>query len=260
MIEDLRTERLHERISGTWGRSLELLESTASTMDDASAAAANGAADGHVVLADQQTRGRGAHGRHWVSPPCLDLYFSVVARPAVEPASTALVTLASGLGVRDAVASLLPERSVRVKWPNDVWIGKRKCAGVLVESRTVGMRIDSVIIGVGLNVNRMQWPADLADTATSLRAERGIEEPLDRADVLAAVLSNMERWVKRFIQDGAPVVVNALRPRLALLGERVRWEDGMGTFEGIDDDGAARVRTGTGLVSLHSAHLEPITD
>ena len=260
MIEDLRTERLQERISGTWGRSLEVLESTASTMDVAAAAAANGAADGHLVLADQQTQGRGAHGRHWVSPPGSDLYFSVVARPAVEPASTALVTLASGLGVRDAVAGLLPERSVRVKWPNDIWIGRRKCAGVLVESRTLGMRIDSVIIGVGLNVNRLQWPPDLAGTATSLRAERGVEEPFDRAEVLAAVLSNMERWVKRFIQDGAPVVVNALRSRLALLGERVRWEDGVGSFDGIDEDGAARVRTETGVVSLHSAHLEPITD
>lgn len=260
MIEDLRAERLHERISGTWGRSLELLKSTASTMDDASAAAAKGAADGHVVLADQQTRGRGAHGRHWDSPPGSDLYFSVVARPAVEPSSTALVTLASGLGVRDAVAALLPERSVRVKWPNDVWIGKRKCAGVLIESRTVGTRIDSVIIGVGLNVNRLQWPSDLADTATSLRAELGGEEPFDRVEVLATVLSNMERWVKRFIRDGAPVVVNALRPRLALLGERVRWEEGVGSFDGIDDDGAARVRTKSGLVSLHAAHLEPILD
>ncbi len=161
MIEDLRTERLHERISGTWGRSLEVLESTASTMDVAAAAAANGAADGHLVLADQQTQGRGAHGRHWVSPPGSDLYFSVVARPAVEPASTALVTLASGLGVRDAVAGLLPERSVRVKWPNDIWIGRRKCAGVLVESRTLGMRIDSVIIGVGLNVNRIAMASRL---------------------------------------------------------------------------------------------------
>lgn len=260
MIEDLRTERLHERISGTWGRSIELLESTASTMDDASAAAANGVADGHVVLADQQTRGRGAHGRHWVSPPGSDLYFSVVARPAVEPASTALITLASGLGVRDAVADLLPGRAVRVKWPNDIWIENRKCAGVLVESRTLGMRIDSVIIGVGLNVNRMQWPPDLASTATSLQAERVVEGPFHRVEVLAAVLSNMERWVKRFIRDGAPGVVNALRPRLALLGERVRWEDGVGSFEGIDDDGAARVQTQAGLVSLHSAHLEPIPD
>jgi BirA family biotin operon repressor/biotin-[acetyl-CoA-carboxylase] ligase len=227
-------------------------------MDDASKAAGEGAQDGHVVLADQQTRGRGAHGRQWLSPPGSDLYFSVVTRPAVEPASTALITLAAGLGVRDAVASLLPGRSALVKWPNDIWIERRKCAGVLVESRTVGMRIESVIVGVGLNVNRTQWPPELAGAATSLRAERGDDEPFDRAEVLATLLSHMERWVKRFVKDGAAVVVDALRPSLALVGERVRWEDGDGMFEGIDPDGAARVRTEAGIVSLHAAHIEPV--
>jgi BirA family biotin operon repressor/biotin-[acetyl-CoA-carboxylase] ligase len=227
-------------------------------MDDASTAAAEGAEDGHVVLADQQTRGRGAHGRQWLSPPGSDLYFSVVIRPEVAPASSPLVTLATGLGVRDAVAALLPGRPVLVKWPNDIWIERRKCAGVLVESRTVGMRLDSMIIGVGLNVNRMQWPPELAGTSTSLRAEREDYEPFDRAEVLARLLSHMERWVKLFLKDGAAVVVNALRPNLALIRERVRWEDGDGVFDGIDQDGAARVRTDAGVVSLHAAHIEPV--
>jgi len=258
VIDDLQPERLRERLTGKWGASLAVHESTASTMDDASAAAAEGAKDGHLVLADQQTRGRGAHGRQWLSPPGSDLYFSVVTRPTVEPASTALITLATGLGVRDAVASLLPGRSVLVKWPNDIWIERRKCAGVLVESRTVGMRIDSVIIGVGLNVNRTQWPPELAGGATSLRAECGGEEAFDRADVLAALLSHIERWVTRFVKDGAAVVVDALRPALALVGERVRWEDGDGVFDGIGPDGAARVRTDAGVLSLHAAHIEPI--
>ena len=227
-------------------------------MDDALAAAADGAKDGHVVLADQQTHGRGAHGRQWLSPPSSDLYFSVVTRPAVEPASTAIVTLATGLGVRDAVASFLPGCAVEVKWPNDIWIERRKCAGILVESRTLGMQIDSIIIGVGLNVNRMQWPAELEGAATSVRAEGGEEAPLDRAEVLADLLFHMERWVMRLVKDGPPVVVNALRPSLALVGERVRWEGGQGRFDGIDQDGAARVRTDAGVLSLRAAHIEPL--
>jgi BirA family biotin operon repressor/biotin-[acetyl-CoA-carboxylase] ligase len=257
VIDDLKPEKLRARLTGNWGSSLTVHDSTESTMDDASAAAAKGANDGHLVLADQQTRGRGAHGRQWVSPPGSDLYFSVVARPAVEAASTALITLATGLGVRDAVASLLPGRSVLVKWPNDIWIDGRKCAGVLVESRTLGMRIDSVIIGVGLNVNRAQWPSELAGTATSLRAERNGDEPFDRADVLASLLAHIERWVAVFLRDGAAVVVDSLRPKLALVGEQVRWENGAGVFDGIDSDGAARVRTDAGVVSLHAAHIEP---
>ena len=258
MVDDLLPERLRERVTGSWGSSLTVHESTASTMDDAFAAAAEGANDGHVVLADEQTGGRGAHGRRWLSPPGCDLYFSVVTRPAIEPTATALVTLATGLGVRDAVATSLPGRSVLVKWPNDIWIERRKCAGILVESRTVGMRLESMIIGVGLNVNRTQWPPELASAATSLRAESEGDEPFDRAETLAKLLSHMERWVNLLVKDGPSVVVDALRPNLALVGEQVRWEDGEGLFDGIDQDGAARVRTETGVVSLHSARIEPL--
>ncbi len=258
MIDDVQAEGVDPLIRGDWGRSMMIKESTASTMDDAHLAASGGVADGHVVLADEQTRGRGAHGRHWVSPPGSDLYFSVVARPKVEPASTALVTLAAGLGVREAAASLLPGRVVQVKWPNDIWVERRKCAGILVESRTLGSRIESAIIGVGLNVNRMHWPEELEGMATSLRAEAPGHETIDRAEVLAAVLFHMEQWVSRLAGNGAAVVVNALRPNLALLGERIRFEEGRGVFEGIDQDGAALVRTESGLRALHAAHIEPL--
>lgn len=258
MIDDLEPERIASLIREGWGRSLTVEESTGSTMDDASSAAAQGASDGHVVLADRQTEGRGAHGRQWLSPPGSDLYFSVVARPSVEPATTPLITLATGLGIRDAVAGLLPGREVAVKWPNDIWIERRKCAGVLVESRTLGRDLDSVIIGVGLNVNRTDWPPELEGLATSLRSESPDKARFDRAEVLARVLSSMERWVGRFIKDGAALVVDALRPNLALVGQRVRWEDGEGVFEGIDHDGAALVQTSSGVRSLHAAHFEPV--
>jgi len=80
---------------------------------------------------------------------------------------------------------------------------------------------------------------------------------MDRGEVLAALLEHVERWVKRFVRLGAPTLVNALRPHLSLLGERVRWEEGRGIFEGIDESGAAKVRTDAGVVSLHAARIEP---
>jgi BirA family biotin operon repressor/biotin-[acetyl-CoA-carboxylase] ligase len=258
MLGDLELERIRSLLTGSWGRSLSLRESTESTMDDAFEAASGGAPDGHVELADRQTRGRGAHGRQWVSPSGSDLYFSVVTRPSVDLSAVALVTLAAGLGIREAVAELVPNKRVQVKWPNDIWIERRKCAGILVESRSVGARIDPLIIGVGLNVNREHWPPELTGIATSLRAEREGEPPLDRASVLSSALSCMERRFDAFTKDGPSVVVDALRPHLALLEEPVRWEDGEGVFEGIGFDGAARVRTDTGTVSLHAAHLEAI--
>ena len=258
MLDDLDAERLRGRIEGRWGASLTVVPSTASTMDDAAEAARAGAVDGHVVLADRQTRGRGAHGRDWVSPGGTDLYFSIVARPNVEPSAMALITLATGLGVRDAVAELLPDREVVVKWPNDIWIEGKKCAGILVESRMLGTRIEAVVIGVGLNVNRSEWPPELRGLATSVKAERNGEAPLDRGDVFGRVLAKIERWVQRFSRDGASVLVDALRPHLALVGTEVRWENGRGVFEGIDEQGAALVRTNEGVVTLHAARIEPL--
>lgn len=258
MAHDFDAERLRQLLSGgRWGQSLDVHATTGSTMDDAAEAAAAGAPDGHVVLADQQTRGRGAHGREWLSPPGTDIYFSVVVRPTVEPSSSAMVTLAVGLGVREAVAARVPGRAVTVKWPNDIWIDRRKCAGVLVESRTVGTSIDSLIIGVGVNVNRLDWPVELAGIATSIRAERAEDDPLDREQVFADVLSRMGQWVERFVDVGPPLIVGALEPHLALVGEPVRWEDGIGIFEGIDHDGAARIRIDGTTTSLHAARLEP---
>lgn len=259
MSQPFDPERLQQLLSGVrWGESLDVRPSTASTMDDAAKAAAAGAPDGHVVLADTQTRGRGAHGRQWVSPAGTDLYFSVVARPNVDTADTALVTLAVGLGVCDVAASLAPGRNARVKWPNDVWIDDKKCAGILVESRTMGSTIDAVIIGVGLNVNRLSWPVELAGIATSLRAERDGQDELDREQVFAETLRSMRGWVDRLARDGAKAIVDALEPRLAMVGERVRWQEGEGTFLGIDAQGAARVSTTEGEQVLRAAHLERV--
>jgi BirA family biotin operon repressor/biotin-[acetyl-CoA-carboxylase] ligase len=181
----------------------------------------------------------------------------VVARPAIEPASTAMITLAVGLGVREAVARWVPERRVLVKWPNDVWIERKKCAGVLVESRTVGSSIDSVVIGVGINVNRTEWPVELAGTATSLRMERPTDDEIDRERVFADALSDMETWVDRFATGGGSAIVAALEPHLALVGTRIAWEAGVGVFEGVDPTGVARVRTNDGIELLRAARLQP---
>ncbi len=256
MVDDLNAALLQRTVTGAWGASVDLRATTESTMDDAMAAAKDGAPDGHAIVADTQTRGRGAHGRSWESPPGSDLYVSVVSRPRVEPASIALVTLATGLGVADAVSVLLPGRDVNVKWPNDVWVGRRKCSGILVESRTVGSQIDAVIVGIGINVNRTKWAPALRGIATSLRAEADVA--FDRTTVLAEVLTRAEGWVRRLEADGPAPVVHALTAKLALVGEPVRWEEGRGVFRGLGPDGAALVQTSDGTQSLRAARIEPI--
>jgi BirA family biotin operon repressor/biotin-[acetyl-CoA-carboxylase] ligase len=137
---DLQPERIASALATRrLGRSLELRAITESTNDDARAAAAAGAPDGHVVLADAQRKGRGSRGRAWVSPPGSDLYLSAVVRSALPAQQLAPLTLAIGVGVAEAAEAFLPSgKRASIKWPNDVWIGRAKLAGVLVETASLG--------------------------------------------------------------------------------------------------------------------------
>lgn len=239
-----------------YGRALDVRAETGSTNDDARAAADHGAARGHVVVADAQRRGRGSHGRVWSSPAGTDLYLSIVERVALPPPSIPVLTLAVGLGVARTVEALVPGRAVRVKWPNDVWIDGRKCAGILVESSSTGGSIDAFVVGIGLGVNRTRWPSELEGTATSLRAARAAaagraaedEPPLDREAVLARLLGEVEAAVATLATRGPAPIVEGVRARLALVGEAVRVGHVHGTLLGLAASGALRVEVAPGLV------------
>jgi BirA family biotin operon repressor/biotin-[acetyl-CoA-carboxylase] ligase len=242
-----------------YGRSLRALESTGSTNDDARADAAHGAASGHVVLADAQTRGRGSNGRVWSSPAGEDLFFSIVDRPALSLLQLPPLTLAVGLGVAEAVEAVLgAPGACHVKWPNDVWLRGKKCAGILVETSATGAAVDSVVIGIGLNVNRLAFPEELREIATSLRAERPDHTAFGRAPVLAKVLFAVEKAVDRFVAEGAASIVSSLEPRLAMVGEPAQCGDVRGVVEGVNPNGSLRMRTADGIVEVHSGRLLPL--
>lgn len=256
-MDDLTTSNLTAHLRAkVYGRSNVILAETASTNDDARRAAVDGVPRGFVVVADAQSRGRGAHGRTWSSPRGTDLYLSIVERLSIEPARVAPLTLAVGLGVSDAVRALAPELDPRVKWPNDVWIGRRKCAGILCEASSTGARMDAIVIGIGLGVNRTEYEGELAESATSLRLAAA--RTFDRAAVLATVLEHVERWVDRFAAEGPAPVLDALAPRLALRGERVRVDDVEGELLGLAPSGALRVATATAVRELVAGTLRPI--
>src|SRR5690606_23130214 len=113
---------------------------------------------GTVWVAESQTGGRGRQGRAWVSPRGENLLFSVLLRIACVPMRVPLIALVSGLAVRDAVARVLPDREVLVKWPNDVLVSGKKIAGVLVESSIAGSKVDHVVVGIGINVHTRHFP------------------------------------------------------------------------------------------------------
>ncbi|MET0339601.1 MAG: biotin--[acetyl-CoA-carboxylase] ligase [Polyangiales bacterium] len=238
------------------GRSLTLLASTGSTNDDARRAASEGAPDGHVIIADHQTAGRGSRGRSWSSPPGTDLYVSVVLRVELPPARLPPLTLAVGLAIAEALEALLPaSHRPEVKWPNDVWVGRRKVAGVLVEASSVGARAEPVVVGFGINVNRRSFPSDLAHPATSLAEALGHDLPRD--EVLARVLDRLEAWVDRFLREGPAPLVAALAGRLALRGERARCDDVEGVVDGVAESGALVLRTPGGPRVLMAGTLRP---
>ena len=239
----LSRERVLEQLrTRAFGRSLRVQEETESTMDDAREDAAAGVAEGHVVAADHQRRGRGSHGRVWSSPAGQDLYFSLVTRPPLQLAELPPLTLAIGLAVSDALrhaAPGAPDGRVQIKWPNDVWLDGKKCSGILVETRALGQGPPAVIVGVGINVTRTRFEPDLAPLCTSLRL--GLGREVERESLLAQVLLAMEQRVDEFVQQGAAPIARQVDERLLFRGQRVACDDVEGTLLGVAPSGALRL-------------------
>ena len=204
----------------TLGEPREHHETIGSTNARARKLADKGASHGTLVTADEQTKGRGRQGRTWVTPPGVAIAASLVLREFDD-----LLPLRAGLAVADVVGP-----DALVKWPNDVWLDGRKVAGILAESKASKW----AVLGIGVNVavDVAALPEEAAEVAGTLG-----KSPADVEPTLVALLAALE---KRLGQDRDAVLV-ALRERDALLGRRVRWQDGEGLGAGIDETGALRV-------------------
>jgi BirA family biotin operon repressor/biotin-[acetyl-CoA-carboxylase] ligase len=222
-----------------------------STMDVAAEAADAGAGEGLVIVAEEQTAGRGRRGRPWSSPAGSGLYVSFVFRPPAEALSAPLLaplTLAAGVAVRRAIigaTGLTPE----LKWPNDVVVGRRKLAGILAEGVGIGTAAQTVILGVGINVSGASHPGEIAQRATSLEAELG--HAIEREPVLEELLIQIPAAYDQLRRGDADDILRSWRQASAsAVGSAVEWTavEGVrrGTTAGIDDDGALLVRTAGG--------------
>jgi BirA family biotin operon repressor/biotin-[acetyl-CoA-carboxylase] ligase len=226
------------------GRPLVVLETTISTNDDAKSAARDGAPSGAAFIADSQTAGRGRLGRSWHSPPGENLYVSFVLRPSLAPDVAPLVTLAAGLAVADAVAPLVPARTVGIKWPNDVLIDDRKLAGVLSEAQLSDARASWIVVGIGINVRARAFPADIAARATSL-ALAGASD-LDRGNLFLALAFALSKRIDQLGTEGVRTIVEDLAARDALRNRAITIDGVAATALGIAKDGALRIRRGDG--------------
>jgi BirA family transcriptional regulator, biotin operon repressor / biotin---[acetyl-CoA-carboxylase] ligase len=245
-----RFQELRRALGATLGTPLRVAAETGSTNDDAAEAARAGAPHGATFLAESQTAGRGRRGHRWTSPPGENLTFSLVLRPATEPARVSALTLVAGAAVRAAVAERIAP-PVAIKWPNDVVVGRRKLAGILVESQLSGSVVESVVVGIGINVKMRALPPEIAEIATSLSL-LGDPAP-DREALLARVLAELEPRLRAFAEQGPIAAVREVREYDALRGERVTIDAIAGTAEGIGDDGALIVRSPSGRLETVSS-------
>jgi BirA family biotin operon repressor/biotin-[acetyl-CoA-carboxylase] ligase len=212
----------------------EHLESTSSRVRDL---AHTGAPAGSLVVADGQSGGRGRKGRSWFSPPGVNLYFSILLRPAgLEHRHVPLITLMAGVALCRGLQPLLKDRRATLKWPNDVLVNGHKVAGILTEVSTTGRHVDYVILGVGVNVNQptAMWPPDLQARATSLYAETGVVYP--RAHVLFQVLSHLGAGYSSLLRGKRDECVAAWKRVSSTLGKPVRVQSGHEQLTGIARD------------------------
>ena len=219
---------------------------TDSTNERTRRLAAEGAPHGTLVTAEEQTAGRGRHGRAWVAPAGKALLMSLLVRGLER--RDAILPLAAAVAVSDACEAVAGVEC-RIKWPNDVWIEGRKAAGILVEGRP---QEGWAVIGIGVNVTiaASDFPAELRDTATSLSVATDDEAP-DVEQVLGALLPRLEAR----LGEPSSAVIDACRARDALRGERVRWQEGEGTAAGIDDEGALLVESAGRHVALTAGEV-----
>ena len=206
--------------------------------------AGEGAEHGTVVVAEEQTAGRGRLGRVWYSEKSSGIYTSIILRPPLSPAAAPVLTLMAGLAAQKAV-SAATGLAVDIRWPNDLLVNGKKVCGILTEMSAELDRLHCVVLGIGINVNHSLMPPELENIATSLRMEahRGIS----RVQVLVALLRELERSYQLLLTHGNKAITEPWEAASTFAhGKRVRVSSAagetQGTTTGIDPSGALRIQ------------------
>jgi BirA family biotin operon repressor/biotin-[acetyl-CoA-carboxylase] ligase len=233
-----------------------------STNSAAMAAAAAGAPEGSVFLAEEQTAGRGRGANIWQSARSAGIYCSVVLRPALPPSEALVLSLAAGLAVRAAIEQVNARASADLKWPNDVLIAGKKVCGILTEMNAEATRVRYVVVGIGINVTQASFPKEIESEATSLRLQTGSE--WSRVELTAALLKSLDREYRRLVERRLVDERDARQSILQRFAEQSSWVRGKevrieengskieGVTEGLDDRGFLQVRTAQGLQTILS--------
>ena len=233
---------LHGLTGLRWGHPIYLFQQIGSTNDHAKQLAEGGAPEGLLVLAEEQTAGRGRMNRRWLTPPGTALALSLILRPTLPAGQWPRLIMLAGVAACEALEQTAGV-TAQLKWPNDILLSGKKAGGILVEGAFSGEALDYAVLGLGLNVS---WSPEAVDfPATNVQAECG--QIVDRVRLLRALLTRLEAWGAGLT---APALFEAWRARLLWLGEPIVIHAPEGELQGyaenVDEDGALRVRLASG--------------
>ena len=228
------------------------LDSLPSTNLEAARRAIEGAPEGLCIVANEQTAGRGRLQRQWLSPKGAGLYFSIILRPRIDHSTWSLITFAAALAVHDALLEVC-SLETDIKWPNDVLADKRKVCGILAE--TVETKLGgAVVLGIGINLRSDSLPPALKQSATSVESVTGT--PAEPEAILRALLGTLQnRYAKLQQQTGAEETIREwCRHSSYAQGKRIRVANANetleGTTRGVESDGALRIETDAGKITV----------
>ncbi|UCD35506.1 MAG: biotin--[acetyl-CoA-carboxylase] ligase [Nitrospiraceae bacterium] len=234
------------------GREIIFLDSTTSTNDRAlEIGQQRPEPGGIVVVADSQTSGRGRLGRVWISPPGVNLYFTILLNPPLPVQEASALSLAAPVAAASAIRDFAGLEAT-IKWPNDILLSGKKAGGILIEAkpREGGRSLFAVGMGINVNMRPGELPPEIAGLATSLMAEKGAA--LDRRGLLGALLASMEKTYKFLLQGNKRGLITEWIRLNSTLGRRVIVRDGKrtisGTAEGITGQGELSLRISSGEI------------
>lgn len=242
------------------GRVIHFEESVTSTQKIAHRLAYDGAVEGTLIVAEEQTAGRGRLNREWYSPKYTGVWMSLILRPNLPPAKAPQLTLLTAVAIAQAIEDVTDLRT-DIKWPNDILINKKKTVGILTEMQAEADKINSVIIGMGINVNQSleHFPEELHSIATSLAIELG--KPINRAELIQAILLKFELLYHSYLEHGFYPIKLLWESYAISIGKRIIARTITGTLEGIaigiTEDGVLMLEGADGEISyIHSADIE----
>jgi BirA family biotin operon repressor/biotin-[acetyl-CoA-carboxylase] ligase len=252
-VPDILTpDMLRQRLKGSlFGKRIYHFFRVDSTNRVALELAHAGEPEGAVVIAEEQTAGRGRAGRAWHSERAVGIYVTLVLRPKLAPVQAPLLTMMAGLSAYTAIQTH-SGLAVDLKWPNDLLVRGKKVGGILTEMHAEPGQVRFVIVGIGLNVNQEKFPADLGALATSLRIESG--RPQSRLELLVRLLREFENDYNRFLREGsAAVIEHFTKVSSYAQGKRVRVSNGKDAFTGVTaglgPEGLLQVQRDSGQVT-----------